>query len=135
MGTYAPTVAVDFDGVVHKYSKGWLDGRAYDEPVPGAFEGIRDLQRSKHAVFIFTTRDAEQVVEWFYEHSDFEVVTDSDVEDGHGGLVKFWNDTQRLLVTNRKLPAVAYLDDRAVCFTNWLDFDAQLAALKERHKR
>ena len=27
------TIAVDFDGVIHKYSKGWQGGEIYDEPV------------------------------------------------------------------------------------------------------
>ncbi|WP_171108624.1 hypothetical protein, partial [Streptomyces sp. N502] len=31
----------------------------------------------------------------------------------------FWNVRGLLLVTDRKFPAVAYLDDRAVHFTDW----------------
>ncbi|WP_329368841.1 hypothetical protein OG896_24850 [Streptomyces sp. NBC_00669] len=31
----------------------------------------------------------------------------------------FWDLRDQLLVTNRKLPARAYLDDRAVRFTDW----------------
>ena len=27
-------VAFDFDGVIHRYSKGWQDGSIYDEPFP-----------------------------------------------------------------------------------------------------
>jgi hypothetical protein len=47
------------------------------------------------------------------------------------GLLTFWNPRGQLLVTNRKLAAVAYLDDRAVRFTDW---DQALAEpeLKER---
>lgn len=32
------TICVDFDGVIHKYSKGWQGDVIYDEPVEGAKE-------------------------------------------------------------------------------------------------
>jgi hypothetical protein len=110
------TIAVDFDGVIHAYSKGWADGTIYDEPMPGALEGLRQLL-DQTAVFIFTTRDVGQVAAWLLARG-FHVRT------GHDG--PFWNERGPLLVTNEKLAATAYLDDRAVRFENW---DQALAAL------
>lgn len=103
------TVAVDFDGVVHRYSRGWHDGTIYDEPMPGAIEALRALM-AVEPVFIFTARDIGQVASWLLERG-------ISVRVGHDG--PFWNDCGRVLVTNRKLAARAYLDDRAVLFTSW----------------
>lgn len=111
------TVAVDFDGVVHAYSRGWQDGSIYDSALPGAIEGLRALM-AEYAVFIFTTRDAQQVAEWL---SDRGFVC----QVGHEG--SFWNVQGVLLVTDRKLAAVAYVDDRAVRFLNWDQALADLA--------
>lgn len=137
------TLAVDFDGVIHAYSRGWQDGSIYDDPMPGAIEGLRALQRS-YAVFIHTTRDPEQVLPWLSAHGIEATDNDAcercngagglqevDLDgrpthtedpctacDGSGGLT-FWNDQSRVLVTNRKLPALAYIDDRAVRFESW----------------
>jgi hypothetical protein len=138
-----PTIAVDFDGVVHAYSKGWQDGSIYDPPVPGAVEGLRALMET-HAVFVHTTREPEQVMPWLEGHG-LDVTTDdrcgrcygdgglqeldldlrpTHTEDpctecGGSGQLTFWNLRGQLLVTNRKLPAVAYIDDRAVRFESW----------------
>ena len=50
------TVAVDFDGVIHKYSKGWHDGTCYDEPMEGAEDFLHDLMRNpNYSVFILST--------------------------------------------------------------------------------
>jgi hypothetical protein len=123
------TIAIDFDGVIHAYSKGWHDGTIYDPPLPGAIEGLHALME-QHAVFIFTTREPEQVMPWLESHG-FDVTIDdrcgncpngipSICTDCKGsGLLTFWNHQGQLLVTNRKLAATAYLDDRAVRFTDW----------------
>lgn len=103
------TIAVDFDGVVHRYSRGWQDGTIYDEPMPGALEGLRELMDSV-PVFIHTTRDVGDVAEWL-------IVRQFNVRTGYDG--PFWNERGTLLVTNRKLAATAYLDDRAVRFLTW----------------
>lgn len=91
------TIAVDFDGVIHRYSRGWYDGSIYDPPIDGAIEGINRL-RTKFNVVIFTARkDVNQVARWFMDH--------------FGG----WMPE----VTNIKPVAVAYIDDRAIRFESW----------------
>lgn len=108
----AQTIAVDFDGVIHAYSKGWQDGTIYDPPVIGAFQALMDLM-AKYAVVIFTSREPEQVKPWLEEQFGFNVALDGDPE------VQFWNHQGQLLVTNRKLPALAYIDDRGIRFETW----------------
>lgn len=119
------TVGIDFDGVIHWYRKGWHDGTVYDEPTPGAWPAIEAIQR-RHAVFIFTCRDPLSVCHWMDAHSPFETVVDSADETLHS---QFWDDRRRLLVTGRKLPAVAYIDDRAIRHTDWLLTQIELARL------
>jgi len=109
------TIAVDFDGVVHAYSKGWQDGTIYDPPLPGALDALEALMES-YAVFIHTTRDAGTVAGWLSERG-FDTLVD--VEGPKHPKREFWNDTGVLLVTDRKLPAVAYIDDRGIRFTDW----------------
>ena len=125
------TVGVDFDGVIHGYSRGWADGTIYDPPIPGALEGLRQLMEH-HAVFIFTARSPRQIVPWLEGHG-FDATSDERCGRCLGvlslpascppcrgtGAVSFWNKRGQLLVTRRKLPASAYLDDRAIRFTTW----------------
>lgn len=125
------TVAVDFDGVLHWYRDGWKDGSIYDRPAPGAIEGVAWLLEHA-AVFVFTSRaDLAAVASWLNSYADNrftavpELVETAEFWDGKtwdmGEGVHHWQpgDAPLVLVTNRKLPAVAYLDDRAVPFTSW----------------
>jgi hypothetical protein len=112
-----PTVAVDFDGVIHRYSRGWQDGTIYDEPVEGAFDALGTLMRH-HAVFIHTTRGRGQVARWIEQRTGYSIECVTRVH-----LLpwkrRFWNERGVLLVTNRKLPALAYVDDRGIRFETW----------------
>jgi len=128
------TVAVDFDGVIHAYSKGWHDGTIYDEPMPGAIEGIKKLQE-RFAVFVFTSRDPGSVARWLcregvmaVEDSAVEAFRGDDPGEGKRPVyeVQFWDSQELVLVTNRKLPAVVYIDDRAVPFTTWDQLHVQM---------
>ena len=134
------TIAIDFDGVIHKYSKGWQDGSIYDEPVEGAFEAIQHYMKNDYAVFIFSTRNPRQIKKWlddklwfwdsmnvgtaeFLKHHD----PDKHYIFGFDCQVipfwkKFWNKKGVVGITKRKLPAIAYIDDRAVRFKGkWAD--------------
>jgi RNA polymerase subunit RPABC4/transcription elongation factor Spt4 len=124
------TLALDFDGVIHRYSKGWHDGSIYDPPMPGAIDGVRCLMEYD-ACYVHTSRDPAQVVPWLQDNqlpatADERCRTCARVgrtaacPHCHGtGLLTFWEHRGELLVTDRKLPALAYLDDRAVRFTDW----------------
>ena len=101
------TIAIDFDGVIHKYSKGFQDGSIYDEPIEGVKEALKKLSK-KFRIVIFTTRlnpcfDNEEkmnedITNWLVKHEIY-----------HDEL------------TNNKPPAIAYIDDRGIRFTNWED--------------
>lgn len=116
------TVSIDFDGVIHRYSKGWHDGTIYDEPMPGAIEGIKRLQE-RYAVVVLTSRGGlHDVAEWL-KRRGVPAVFDPMTGPPHR---EFWDEQDLVFVTNRKLPAIAYVDDRAVVFSDWSQMDAQL---------
>jgi len=118
------TVAVDFDGVIHAYSRGWQDGSIYDEPLPGALDALRLLMK-RHAVFIHTTRVPAPVARWIGERAGIKTCWHED----ENTLPEFWDEQGLLLVTRRKLPAAVYIDDRGLRFTDWDEAFADLAAL------
>lgn len=93
---YKPTLLVDFDGVIHHYSKGWHDGTAYDGPMPGAKRALFELENAGYEVIIFSTRDADQIRAWMNIH----------------GFPPY-------RITNVKEPAIAIIDDRAITFRSW----------------
>lgn len=116
------TIAVDFDGVIHKYGNGWQDGSIYDDPMPGAQDGLTELMR-RDAVFIHTSRYPQSVATWIANR--FGITTTWEMEGARP--ITFWNDRGRLLVTDRKLPATVYIDDRGLRFESW---EQTLAALE-----
>ena len=93
------TIAVDFDGVIHKYSKGWHDGSIYDGPVEDVKRALDLLRERGFSIVIFTCRpDLESIIVWCKMHN---ITVDE--------------------VTHTKPKAIAYIDDRGLRFTNWQD--------------
>lgn len=104
-------VCFDFDGVIHKYSKGWQDGSIYDEYNKEIINLMCFLQKTKIPVFICSTREPSQIIKWWNKQGFW--------CDACGtGSKKFWNDLNLVGVTNRKLPAQVYVDDRAYNYSS-----------------
>lgn len=91
------TIAIDFDGVLHRYSKGWHDGTIYDSPVDGSAAACRRLVADGYMLTIFTARrDINGILKWLND-----------------------NEFPTMSVTNEKPPALLYIDDRAIRFLDW----------------
>ena len=102
-------LAIDFDGVIHKNSKGFFDGTVYDEPMEGVENALKQLSK-KYKIVIFTCK----------------VKPDRPLINGKSGkeLIKEWLSKYNLLhyihdITCEKPRAVAYIDDKGYRFNDW----------------
>jgi len=95
-------VCVDFDGVLAEYD-GWKGPDHLGLPREGVEEFLREVSDLGMKVIILTTRHPDAVSKWLYDH-DLYLLVDR--------------------VTRQKPPALAYIDDRAICFKG--DFGAVL---------
>lgn len=123
------TIAIDFDGVIHKYSRGWADGTIYDEANNDILKLMSQLMDEGYAVYILSTRSPWQIARWINKQypwfGDMAYDLEYDRYFDRGGREvkvvpfwkKFWDTNKYLGVTRRKLPAIAYIDDRAIRFT------------------
>ena len=51
------TLAVDFDGVIHKYSDGYRDGTIYDKPKENAIKALKKLCEQYNVVIMTSRKD------------------------------------------------------------------------------
>ena len=116
-------VAFDFDGVVHDLFDGWRDGTIYGNPNEDVIDAMKELVKMKTPVFIISTRSPFQIVEWF-NRKDFGMKAKVIPSD-----VFFFNDLNYIGVTNKKLPASLYIDDRAVTYKGQSKKDILLLAV------
>lgn len=111
MTDYPPRIVIDFDGVLHSYGSGWVGAETIpDPPVPGAQEFLRGLLAAGWEVVIQSTRastvqGANAIAEWLVAH-DFPLPARAPTADPRAAYV----------ITAEKLPALVYLDDRALRF-------------------
>lgn len=105
------TIAIDFDGVIHNYNKGWHDGTCYGEAIQGAIESIKLLAKN-YSIVIYTAKARP----------------DRPLVNGKTGieLVEEWLDIHGVLkyvkeITSTKPRAFLYVDDNCFRFTNWVE--------------
>lgn len=93
------TVLIDFDATLHPYTAGWIgDVPEPEEPIEGAREFLYWLNAQGFKTVVFTTRAKTEVGlrgvwDWLEFHDLVHLVED---------------------VTDRKVPGIALVDDRAV---------------------
>ena len=102
-------IGVDFEGVIHKCSKGYYDGTIYDDPVEGARDALKHLSE-KYSVIVFTCK----------------AKPDRGLVNGKTGIELVWewlekHDLAQYVskVTSEKPRAVAYIDDKSIEFKDW----------------
>jgi phosphoheptose isomerase len=102
-------LGIDFDGVIHKCSRGYHDGTIYDDPVEGAREALSELSK-KYTIIVHTCKAKK----------------DRGLVNGKTGTELVWAwlkkhelDKHISKVTAEKPRAVAYIDDKAIGFVDW----------------
>ena len=113
-------LGIDFDGVIHNNDKGFYDGTIYGDPVDGTEEALKKLS-DKYTLICYTAKakpdrmlingktGTELVWEWLKKHNFDKYISK---------------------VTSEKPRAVAYIDDKAIRFSNWDHCFASLEAAK-----
>ncbi len=125
------TIAVDFDGVIHLYESGWQGAHVIpDPPVAGAIEWLHEAIQD-YEVVIFSTRAKGlrgrwAIRKWLKDHSgtlwwgNAPILRNRGIEEVH--------------ITSEKVPALAYLDDRAVRFEGTFPSPEELASKRPWNK-
>lgn len=110
-------LAIDFDGVIHKNSKGFFDGTVYDDPVEGSHIALEKLAK-QYRLIIFSAKAR----------------TDRPLIQGKTGIELIWewlekHNLKQFIseVVSEKPRALYYIDDKAIHFTDW---DSTLNKLK-----
>ena len=113
VSTFNHTVAVDFDGVIADYH-GWAGAFQFGNILPGAKEALQELKDMGYAIVVFTTRgDTPAIREYLTKN---QIPYDS--------------------VTDKKIKAEVYIDDRAMRFDGtWDGIPNRVHAFKPWHKK
>ena len=103
------TIAIDFDGVIHKNSKGFHDGTIYDEPIEDVKKGLEYLSKSYKLVIYSCKANTQRPL----------INGKTGVELIYDWLIKYELDTYIDTIVYGKPNAKYYIDDKAIRFLNW----------------
>ncbi len=107
-------ICIDFDGVIHAYSKGWQDGSIYDGVVPGFFVWAERAQEH-FALVVYSSRSKTEV-----GRTDMRDWLLARAIDHYSGPAPQW--IADIEFSAEKPPAYLTIDDRAVVFKgDWSD--------------
>ena len=109
------TILIDFDGVIHAYSKGYEDGTIYDPPQKGVEEALKVLIDKGYRLVMCSAR-----IKAGDAHGKPEMVSQLKKYD----LLKYFDK-----ITCEKEPCVVFIDDSAVRHTDWDSTFKQLKKL------
>ncbi len=101
-------IAIDFDGVIHNFDKGWYDGTCYGDPIEDSLESIKKIAK-KYNIIIYSSK----------------ALPDRPLVGGKNGkqLISEWLQKHKVLkyvseITYKKPRAEYYIDDKGIFFDN-----------------
>lgn len=116
MHEFKKIICIDFDGVIHGYSRGWQKGRIYDEPVPGSMEFLLSMiSDNRFKVAIYSSRSKtpdllKDMRDWLFDELF--------VASSYPTREMFYEEVfYKIFFPIKKPAAWLTIDDRAICFT------------------
>jgi hypothetical protein len=105
-------ICIDFDNTLF----GWADLDTIPEPLPHAVAAVKEIQAKGYTVFILTSRASRT---WWEDHCRGTEIDPDDFGSVQMSIVMrafMRAGIKDIKVTSEKIPALAYIDDRAIRF-------------------
>ena len=103
------TIAIDFDGTICK-KQAYADGKIWEKPNEGAAKALTSLKEDGYKIVVYTVRLSPDKALLDYDEKRLRI--------------KCWMKLHKIPfddIVGHKPSAMAYIDDRAIRFTNWHD--------------